>query len=104
MAKPDFKELKKLIRSLEMLEASVHDILLDKKNQGVSGESVGTVLIDSFLTNESIRTVPTDSHKMVSKLIVEAAIQTAKLPNQSCPLLFGEVHSDMKLQSEDYQV
>ena len=38
MAKPDFKELKKLIRSLEMLEASVQDILLDKKNQGVSGD------------------------------------------------------------------
>ena len=42
--------------------------------------------------------------KMVSKLIVEAAVQTAKMPNQSCPLLFGEAHSDMKLLSEDYQV
>ena len=40
---------------------------------------------------------------MVSKLIVEAAVQTAKMPNQSCLFTFGEAASDMVLRSKDYK-
>lgn len=38
----------------------------------------------------------------VSRAAVEVAIKTIKMPNQCCPLLFGEPHSEMAIQSKDY--
>lgn len=39
----------------------------------------------------------------VSKVIVESAAETAKMPNQICTLFWGEAKSDLELQSVDYK-
>lgn len=39
----------------------------------------------------------------VAKVIVEAAVETAKMPNQMCIVIFGEAKSDLTLQSVDYK-
>lgn len=39
----------------------------------------------------------------VSKVIIKAAVETANMPNQVCPFLFGEPHSDLAINSSDYK-
>lgn len=39
----------------------------------------------------------------VSKVIVRAAVEIAKMPNQACPLCLGEPHSDLAINSSDYK-
>lgn len=38
----------------------------------------------------------------VSKVAVGAALKTVQMPNQCCPLFFGEPHSKLEIKSKDY--
>lgn len=39
----------------------------------------------------------------VSKVIVEAAVEAAKMPNQICFFFMGEAKSDLALRTTDYK-
>ena len=41
--------------------------------------------------------------KMVANVVVNLAVQTAKLPNQACPLIWGKPQSKLDLTSDDYE-
>jgi len=41
--------------------------------------------------------------KAVANKMVDMAIQTAKMPNQICPFIFGKPNSKLDLTSDDYE-
>lgn len=39
----------------------------------------------------------------MSNSIINIALQVAKMPNQSCAIMFGKAHTDLAIKESDYK-